>query len=67
MVTAQPDHVSELWEQIRAWPSSQRLTLASRILQSLEAEQCGSAAPRKSLADLVGLLATVQPPPSDEE
>jgi hypothetical protein len=38
--------------------------LASKILQSLETEP---TRPKKSLRDLVGILATDQPPPTDED
>ncbi len=41
-----------------------RLSLAAKILQSLEAEQ---TRPKKSLADLVGILETDKPPPTDED
>ena len=44
--------------------AASRLSLASKILQSLEAEQ---TRPKKSLADLAGILETDRPPPTDEE
>jgi hypothetical protein len=62
--SAQNDPVSSIWGQISGWPPPLRLSLASKILQSLEHEQ---SRPRKSLADLWGLMATEQPPPTDEE
>lgn len=65
--------VAEIWERVRTWPAAERIALASRILQSLEREQPRpvappeSAKPKKTLADLWGIWATDQPPPTDEE
>ncbi len=64
MTVAQVDDIQQVWQKIRSWPQPMRLSLAARILQSLEAEQ---ARPKKSLADLVGILETDKPPPTDEE
>jgi hypothetical protein len=61
---AQVDDVQQIWQRIRSWPQPMRLSLAAKILQSLEAEQ---TRPKKSLADLVGILETDNPPPTDEE
>ena len=65
--------VAEIWERVRTWPAAERIALASRILQSLEREQVWPAAqpesakPKKTLADLWGIMATDKPPPTDEE
>ena len=64
MSVVQQDDIQQVWDRIKAWPQPTRLSLASKILQSLEAEQ---TRPKKSLADLVGILATDQPPPTDED
>ena len=59
--------ISEVWEQVKTWTPSRRITLARRILESLEAPEIGVAPPQKSLRDLLGLLKTGAPPPTDEE
>jgi hypothetical protein len=65
--------IAEIWERVRTWPAAERIALASRILLSLEREQAQPAAPpdavrpRKTLADLWGIMATDKPPPTDEE
>lgn len=48
-------------------PPDDRLSLASRIIQSLEQERRIAERPAKSLADLLGLLETGDPPLTDEE
>ncbi len=62
MSVVQENDIQQVWDRIKAWPHPIRLSLASKILQSLEAEQ---TRPKKSLADLVGILETDQPPPTD--
>jgi hypothetical protein len=64
MTVAERDEVQQVWGKVQAWPQPLRLSLATKILQSIEAEQMR---PKKSLADLVGILATDQPPPTDED
>ena len=54
--------IDGILEQLRGWRSSDRLRRARRILETLE------AAPRpKSIMDLVGVLKTDAPTPTDEE
>jgi len=57
------DDVLEVWGKVREWPADMRLSLASKILQSLE----HPAGRPKTLADLVGIIAGEGPPPSDQE
>ncbi len=61
------DPLNDLWRRVLSMPPDDRLSLASRIIQSLEQERTISEKPAKSLADLLGLLETVDPPPTDEE
>jgi hypothetical protein len=63
---------SELTEElavmkiVSAWPPTRRFALAHRLLTDLERELV--PAPRRPTADRArGLLATDQPPPTDEE
>lgn len=64
MNAGQSGEVLDVWGQIKDWPQPMRLSLASKILQSLEQEP---ARPRKSLAELAGILAGQEAPPTDEE
>jgi hypothetical protein len=53
--------------ELKNWPRSERLRLARMILETLEA-QPASALPRLgSLRDLLGILKTGAPAPTDEE
>ena len=53
-----------VWEEVSLWPADLRRSLATRILQSLQDEP---QARGETVADLVGLLASDQTPPTDEE
>ena len=59
--------VGELWNHVRQLPAGERLSLATRILRSLEQDAGDERPPKKTLADLVGIMATDQPPPTDAE
>jgi hypothetical protein len=56
--------VETIFEQVQAWPAPAQRSLATRILQSLEVS---ARRPAKPVDNLLGLLATSEPPPSDEE
>ena len=58
MSVVQQDDIQQVWDRIKVWPQPIRLSLASRILQSLEAEQ---TRPKKSFADVIGLWADMPP------
>jgi hypothetical protein len=64
MVTATRVQVSLIWEQVRSWPPGQRLSLASRLIQSLERDQTTSPYPSLRPADLIGAW-KVENPPTD--
>jgi hypothetical protein len=64
MSADQFNSIQDVWGQIKDWPEDMRSSLAAKILISLKDE---SATPRRSLSDLVGILATVQPPPTDAD
>jgi hypothetical protein len=69
MTTNTLHDVDSAWLEIRGWPPGKRLTLASRILQSLEQD---SKTPdelqqrREALQQLIGIWKT-HDPPRDEE
>ncbi len=59
--------IEGILDELRSWPSAERLRLARMILETIETHPV-SAAPRKgSLKDLMGILKTDEPPPTDEE
>jgi hypothetical protein len=61
--------ISSVWQEIRQWPSGQRLALATRILESLERESGTTVAPadrQHALKNLIGIWKT-ENPPSDEQ
>jgi hypothetical protein len=49
--------LQDVWSRIMSWPEPMRLSLASRILHSLEQERL-EPAQRKTLGDLVGMWDT---------
>ncbi len=63
MTVAQQNEVQDIWGKVKAWPQPMRVSLASKILQSIEAEQ---TRPKKTLADLIGLWSDM-PSPTDED
>jgi len=76
MTTLPPNAaVAEVWERVKAWPAAAKISLASKIVQSLDQGQienlplAGQAPPRPkgSVADIIGLWADVNPKPTDEE
>lgn len=62
--------ISEVWREVEAWPVRTRLTLASRILESVErtldAPDKPSEERRKALQSLIGIW-TSPNPPSDQD
>jgi hypothetical protein len=75
MTTVPPSSaVAEVWERVKAWPASDKISFSSEIVQSLEQGQneppLGRQVPLKpkgSVADIIGLWADVHPKPTDEE
>lgn len=52
---------------VQTWPNAHRLRLVQDILHSIEAEIEAQPLPKKTLEMALGLLATDNPPPTDEE
>lgn len=61
------EELSEFVSRIRAWPAERRLRLVQEVLQTLRGDLVPEGKPRKSLKNLLGLLETGGPPPTDEE
>jgi hypothetical protein len=58
------NELQDVWGRIKDWPEELQVSLASKILSSLQREPAPS---RKPLADLMGVLAGNTPLPSDDE
>ncbi|MBY0523952.1 MAG: hypothetical protein K2R98_11170 [Gemmataceae bacterium] len=67
MNSALTDDVTDMLNRVSTWPPDKRLSLAQRLLATLEHDLAPQARPRKSLGDLLGLLQQQGPPPTDEE
>ena len=67
MSAAEDDAVSEVMDRVSTWSHSQRITLARRSLESIEGPLAPEQPGVRSLKNLVGLLRTDSPAPSDEE
>ena len=67
MSVLERDPVNEVLDRVNTWSPAQRITLARRILESLEDRPISGLPRARSLKDLVGLLKTDAPPPGDEE
>ncbi len=66
MTTVETSELLDVWGRVSRWPEPMKLSLASRILHSLQ-QRTDEPADRKSLRDLIGLWDRGQPPPTDEE
>jgi hypothetical protein len=76
MNIAGADEVSEILDRVRRWPTPSRITLARRILESIDpsvAAETGPDSPARALTrgvpaeSVVGLLRAVGEPPDLEE
>jgi hypothetical protein len=67
MSVAGPGNVEGILDQLKTWPSSERLRLARMILETLEAGPSERPPGAGSLKDILGMLKTDTPPPTDEE
>lgn len=75
MTTLTPTNaVAEVWDRVKAWPAAAKISLVTKIVQSLDQGQierppASQAPPRPtgSVADIIGLWADVHPKPTDEE
>ena len=71
MSTADVNEWADVLNRVTSWPSLQRIALARKILESLEAADVpASPVPARtrgvSAAEVQGLLRTDRPPPDDE-
>lgn len=64
--TEESDALSTVWQEVREWPANERQALASKIVQSLQAETLLEETEPVRLSDLIGAWKT-QPVPTDDE
>jgi hypothetical protein len=70
MSTADATELTDVLNLVKTWPTTLRIALARKILESLDKIETHpvSPPPRKgSLKDLLGILKTDAPSPNDEE
>lgn len=67
MSAAESNELNDVLDRVKHWPSERRITLARRVLESVEANPIPRRARSSPLKPLVGLLKTDAPPPTDDE
>jgi hypothetical protein len=67
MSTAEANDLSDVLNRVKDWPPAQRITLARRILETVETHPTGAPPRTGSLKGLIGILKTGAPPPTDDE
>jgi hypothetical protein len=68
MSTAEANEMADILTRIKTWSVPSRVTLARRILESVEGKPAIEPSPHTgSLKDLLGILKTDAPAPNDEE
>jgi hypothetical protein len=58
--------LAEVWREVSQWPPRVRLSMASKILQSLETEDVSAPPDDRTLSDLAGAWKTDQPCDDEE-
>jgi hypothetical protein len=60
------NELTEVLEKVRAWPLPMQISLARRILETVDASQPAAGEPRgKSAAEVMATLKTDKPAPDD--
>ena len=67
MSIAEATELAEILNRVKEWPLDMRITLARRILESAETPPIGEPPRTLSLDQVIGILKTDAPPPTDEE
>ena len=76
MNTAEAGELRDVMNRVKDWPPARRITLARRILESVDTSTVGATEPGSSIEgpmrgmpveSVVGLLRTGSKPPTDEE
>jgi hypothetical protein len=67
MSVTESGKIEGILDELRTWPSSEKLRLARLILETVETHPASAPPRRGSLKDLLGILKTDAPSPTDEE
>lgn len=70
MITTETSQLADIVERVRFWPVTARVTLARRILETVETESRPAPAKRPrgpSAAEVTAMFKSDRPAPSDEE
>jgi hypothetical protein len=68
MSATDANELTDILERVKTWSTPLRITLARRILETLDDQPIVQEPPRrKSLKQILGMLKTDTPPPTDEE
>jgi hypothetical protein len=68
MTTAETNELTDLVDRVKTWSPALRITLARRILETIEHSFAVDEPPRRiPLEQVFGMLKTDAPPPTDEE
>ena len=71
MSNAEATDLTDVLDRVKTWPTTLRITLAHKILESLDNAEAPAASPHPntrgfSAAEVQGLLKTDRPAPDDE-
>ena len=67
MTVTQSRELAEVVDRVKGWPLEMRISLARRILETAEAPAIVEPPRTLPLDQVIGLLKTDAPPPTDEE
>jgi hypothetical protein len=67
MTATQSQELVEVLSRVKSWPFDMRMTLARRILETAVTPGIQEPPRTMSLDQIIGLLKTEAPPPTDEE
>ena len=67
MIVTRDQELAEVLNRVKLWPLPMRITLARRILETTETSSIPEPPRTLSLDQVLGLLKTDVPPPTDEE
>jgi hypothetical protein len=67
MSATQNEEIIDVFNRVKGWPLDMRIALARRILESTEVPAIAEPPRTLSLDQVIGILKTDAPPPTDEE
>jgi len=67
MTATQNQELVDIFNRVKEWPLDMRITLARRILETAETPSIAEPPRTLSLDQVIGILKTDAPPPTDDE